>query len=132
VWIQANNFSIGMAIAKEIISHLSLMNIPEEFLLKIKEIHHIHKLDAPSGTALRWKEWTGRDIEIESERIGDVVGIHSLTLTSSEEEITITHDAKKRDVFAKGAIWACENFKSFHLDFGLHQFDDLITRGKYE
>src|SRR5690606_34139244 len=102
------------------------LNLPEAFKISLKEIHHTEKKDAPSGTALRWKEWLNTDTIIQSERTGDVVGFHEMKLTSDEEEITISHEAKSRALFAKGAIWACENFHTFHLSPGLHFFDKIV------
>lgn len=126
VWIQANNFSLGMNIIKTLLETIKSLNLPEGFKMSLKETHHTEKKDAPSGTALKWKEWLHTDATIQSERTGDVVGFHEMKLTSDEEEITISHDAKSRALFAKGAIWACENFHTFHLTPGLHFFDQIV------
>lgn len=126
IWIQANNFSLGMNIIKTVLETLSSLNLPESFKTSIHEVHHIEKKDAPSGTALRWKDWLHSNAEITSERIGDVVGFHEVKLETEEEVITISHDAKSRALFAKGAIWACENFKTFNLKPGLHYFDQIV------
>lgn len=78
----------------------------------ILETHHIHKKDAPSGTALRLAEAVRQSlggrakISIASKRIGSVVGEHTLTLTGPDESLKITHHARSRDVFARGSLEA--------------------------
>lgn len=85
----------------------------------IKEIHHIHKLDKPSGTAKTLAEQIanptpalpsreGVEIPIESIREGEVPGTHEVTWDSEEDTIVITHIAKGRRGFALGAILAAE------------------------
>ena len=78
----------------------------------ITERHHIQKKDAPSGTAVALQrvlaEASGVQLEITSEREGDVTGIHTLELSSGGDRISLTHEAKSRRGFAEGAVLAAE------------------------
>jgi 4-hydroxy-tetrahydrodipicolinate reductase len=78
------------------------------FSLKILDIHHKNKQDAPSGTALTIKEWFGSDIGITSLRLNDQIGTHKFILSNEGEQIEINHIIKSRKVFADGAILAAE------------------------
>lgn len=134
-WVIASNFSLGMNIIRkniEIISEGSAMLKNPEF--HIHEVHHIHKKDAPSGTALSWKEWLDKEAKVSSSREGDVKGIHELMLTTATEKITLRHDALDRSLFAEGAIWASEqlinneSLKPGIISFG--QLFDQVMEGK--
>lgn len=95
----------------------------------IHEVHHIHKKDAPSGTAISWKEWLDQPVNVTSEREGDVNGIHELTIKTATEEITLKHDALDRSIFAEGAIWAAEQLvHNEHISDGVHTFGELFDR----
>ncbi|EQC44331.1 4-hydroxy-tetrahydrodipicolinate reductase [Bacteriovorax sp. Seq25_V] len=123
-WIHSNNFSLGMTVVKKIISLLGKASkLFPEVDFKIHEVHHTKKLDAPSGTANAWGQWLDRPVEITSDRIGDVIGVHELTLLTSNEKITLKHQALDRKLFAQGAIWACEKIVS--LRPGLHDFSNV-------
>jgi 4-hydroxy-tetrahydrodipicolinate reductase len=78
----------------------------------ITETHHIHKKDAPSGTAAAMQQVLERAsdtrIEISSVREGEVTGIHTLELNSAGDRIVLTHEAKSRRTFAEGAVLAAE------------------------
>ena len=78
----------------------------------ITERHHVHKKDAPSGTAVALQrvvaQASGVKVEITSEREGDVMGFHQLELTSSRDRIILSHDVKSRRTFAEGAVLAAE------------------------
>ncbi|MEX1013139.1 MAG: dihydrodipicolinate reductase C-terminal domain-containing protein [Waddliaceae bacterium] len=126
-WVYASNFSLGMQkIKKWIESSLS-----KGIECKIHEVHHIQKQDSPSGTALSWGKWvekaTGIAPTITSERKGDVVGIHRLTIDSPFETVTIEHQAKNRGLFAEGALLAAETlYQRRTLKPGLHTFEELL------
>jgi len=108
-WVLATNFSLGMNIIRNAIKAISAgSEILKDPIFKIHEVHHVHKKDAPSGTALSWKDWLNKDAEVASAREGDVNGIHELTVKTNTEEITLRHDALDRGLFAEGAIWATE------------------------
>lgn len=127
-WLLANNFSLGMNIIRHAIKKISegskILDNPK---FKIHELHHIHKKDAPSGTALSWKEWLNKEVKVTSAREGDINGIHELTVTTAREEITLKHDALDRSIFAEGAIWAAEQLvKNQQLSNGVHTFGELF------
>ncbi|MDX1618560.1 MAG: dihydrodipicolinate reductase C-terminal domain-containing protein, partial [Balneolaceae bacterium] len=108
-WVRASNFSLGMNIIRRAIGVIAEgSEILSDPRFHIHEIHHVHKKDAPSGTALSWKEWLGKDAEISSERKGDIKGIHELQVKTESESIFLKHQAHNRAVFAEGAIWAAE------------------------
>ncbi len=132
----ASNFSLGVNLFFALNRYLSkLMNKFPDYNVEMEETHHIHKLDAPSGTALtlveeilnnveRKKSWaldndlkedqgkTESDIiRIKDFREGEVPGIHSVFYESELDSIKITHDAKSRKGFAQGAVLAAEFIK---------------------
>lgn len=128
----ASNFSVGVAIFSAVNRYLArIMDGFEQYDVTLEETHHIHKLDAPSGTAVTLAEeiaaeikrvdgWrlagdnqaapTAGDnaIEITAIRRGEVPGIHSIKYDSPADSITITHDAHSREGFALGAVLAAE------------------------
>lgn len=126
-WIYATNFSLGMNLVQQMIQILGQApKIFSDFKFSMNEIHHTKKLDAPSGTALSWKQWAGHDMEIESQRTGDVIGIHELTLTTANEKITLRHEALDRKIFAEGALFAAEKIHDNKIGPGLHLFQDIV------
>lgn len=135
-WIHAHNFSLGMHVVRHLLSRLKndLNIFQPPASLSLSETHHTHKKDAPSGTALSWQKWLGRDhLPIESIREGDVIGIHQLTVSTPQEEITLRHEAKDRALFAQGAYLAAQLLFQKKLSPGLHHFDqvtDLIFEQK--
>lgn len=138
----SSNFSLGVAIFSAINRSLAkIMNDFPSYDVKMSETHHIHKLDAPSGTAItlaegvlqeieRKKSWVNHttsnknDLYIESLREGEVPGIHSITYESEADSITITHDAKNRSGFALGAVIAAE---FTHKNQGYLGMSDLFS-----
>ena len=107
VW--KSNFSVGVNIVFELNKMLAqMMNGQPQYIPSIKEIHHIHKLDAPSGTAKTLAEQIGTNVAIESVREGEVSGTHIVTWDSPEDTIVLTHIAKGRRGFALGAVLAAE------------------------
>lgn len=134
----ASNFSIGVAIFSAVNRYLAkIMNQFAQYDVRMEETHHIHKLDAPSGTAItlaeelidnldRKQEWVKGEqhlangtiegtnncadsqVAIESIRRDEVPGIHSIIYNSEADSITITHDAHSRKGFALGAVLAAE------------------------
>lgn len=135
-WIIGSNFSLGMNLVRRAIQ---LMGQQADLLKKpafsIREIHHIHKKDKPSGTAISWKEWLNQPAEIESEREGDVKGIHELNIRTNFESISIKHEAHDRKLFAEGALWTAEKLM-IHPEFGpgwfkFETFFDYLTQKNY-
>lgn len=107
VW--KSNFSIGVNIFFDLNKELAQkMAAQPQYHPSITEIHHIHKLDKPSGTAKTIAEQIGTDVAIESIREGEVPGTHTVTWDSEEDTIVITHIAKGRRGFALGAVIAAE------------------------
>ena len=112
----ATNFSIGMNILFAINEHLArLMRGRDQYSVAISETHHIHKLDAPSGTAITLRQQIapllGLDdeaIPIASFREGEVPGTHTVSYSSAIDTITITHEAHSREGLAAGALMAAE------------------------
>ncbi|WP_276894060.1 4-hydroxy-tetrahydrodipicolinate reductase [Hallella bergensis] len=137
----ASNFSIGVAIFSAVNRYLAqIMNRFPQYDVQMEETHHVHKLDAPSGTAItlaeeivdnierkaKWKlgttTWDDGRVEgsadhnadellVNSIRHGEVPGIHRVTYNSEADSITITHDAHSRMGFALGAVLAAEYTK---------------------
>ena len=134
----ASNFSVGVAIFSAVNRYLAkIMNGFPQYDVRMEETHHVHKLDAPSGTAItlaedivggldrkqRWVKGTltapdgtvsgtaecgPGDVRIDSVRRGEVPGIHTVRYDSEADSITITHDAHSRRGFALGAVLAAE------------------------
>ena len=90
----------------------------------MKEIHHVHKLDAPSGTAICLAEDIQGEIHIESERIGEVPGTHIITYQSEIDTIEIKHEAHNRKGFALGAVLAAEWIKDKK---GIFRMSDMLN-----
>lgn len=129
-WIYATNFSLGMNIVYQMIKVMSkAQKILSDYHFSLHEIHHIHKLDSPSGTALSWKSWVGHEMDITSERKGDVAGIHELKLSTPYEEISLKHTALDRKIFAEGALFAARKlYADKSLPPGLHLFQDVVQQ----
>ncbi len=129
-WIYATNFSLGMNLVQQMILIMKeASKIFSDFNFSLHEIHHINKLDAPSGTALSWKLWLDSDVHITSERIGDVTGIHELKLSTPYEEIYLKHSALDRKIFAEGALFAADKILNDKtIAPGLHLFQDVVQR----
>lgn len=122
----ASNFSLGVNLFFALNKKLAkMMNNYSDYNVRMEETHHIHKLDAPSGTAITlaegvienldrkeaWlldKENSESDLKISSFREGEVPGIHTVIYESDVDTITISHDAKSRKGFALGAVVAAE------------------------
>lgn len=121
-FVYAANFSVGVNLFFEVAKVLTA-GFKLDYSGTISETHHVHKLDAPSGTAVMLQrvveESGGPTVEITSSREGEVVGMHALTLDSLNDTITLRHDAKSRRGFAEGAIRAAEwlNGKKGFYDF---------------
>lgn len=148
----SSNFSVGVYIFSALNSYLaSIMEKFEGYDVAMDEVHHCHKLDSPSGTAITLAEailsrisrkdsWSnelaplgevesvknpapGRDMKIFSYRHDEVPGIHTVRYESEADRIVITHDAKSRKGFALGAVMAAE-YAACHS--GLLGMDDLF------
>lgn len=122
-FIYASNFSLGVNLFFEINKYVAQLMQPFEYEASINEIHHIHKKDAPSGTAITLaeqllpftnkNEWqlqtVSKDIlTITAQRLDEVPGTHTITYQSAVDDISLTHTAYNRNGFALGAVLAAE------------------------
>jgi 4-hydroxy-tetrahydrodipicolinate reductase len=149
----SSNFSLGVALFSKVNKFLAnIMNGYDMYDVTMSETHHIHKLDAPSGTAItlaegiienlaRKSSWTKGtlldadktltgslecnldELRIDSIREGEVPGIHEISYQSDADTITIVHNAKNRSGFALGAVIAAE-YTAQHS--GFLTMDDLM------
>ena len=124
----SSNYSIGVNILFALNKQLAkFMEAYPAYTPQMTEVHHIHKLDAPSGTAKTLQEAIGEERlplhAIESIREGEVPGIHTVTWDSEVDTITISHSAKSRQGFALGAVIAAEWMKG---KTGYHTFEEVI------
>lgn len=125
----SSNYSIGVNILFALNRQLAkFMEAYPDYTPHMTEVHHIHKLDAPSGTAKTLQEAIGDDRlkikDIESIREGEVAGIHTVVWDSEIDTISISHSAKSRKGFALGAVIAAEWMKG---KTGWHDFSEVIS-----
>jgi len=106
------NMSLGVAVLENLVRQAAA-TLGTDFSVEVHETHHVHKVDAPSGTALKLGEAisTARgtdpgDIRYETERRGEVPGDHTVVLSSATERLTLGHSVTTRQVFADGAVKA--------------------------
>jgi 4-hydroxy-tetrahydrodipicolinate reductase len=114
-FVYAANFSVGVNLFLDV-ARAAAAALHHDYSGQIFERHHVHKKDAPSGTAIAIqrviREACGKDkendLEITSFREGEVVGMHEVVLESPADRIYLCHDAKSRQGFADGAVRAAE------------------------
>ncbi len=125
-FLYSANFSFGVNLFFDI-ARTAAATLRQGYRGNIVERHHIHKKDAPSGTAVKLREIiedaSGVRLEIASVREGEVVGTHILHLHSASDTITLTHEAKSRRGFAEGAVRAAEWVKD---KMGFFEFKDVL------
>ena len=138
----ASNYSIGVNIFFHLNRWLAqTMARFFDYKVSIEETHHIHKLDAPSGTAItlvkdilkehpEYSSWVldegevgAGELPVKAKREGEVPGIHTVTYKSNVDEIQIYHSAYSRDGFAQGAVMAAEFLMGKKGVFGM---EDLL------
>ena len=136
----ASNFSLGVNLFFKVNQYLAeLMNKYDDYEVSMEEIHHIHKLDKPSGTAItlanqiiekieRKKNWsiteqTASTLSIKDVRQGEVPGTHIIRYQSPIDDIEISHKAHSRKGFALGAVVAAE---FLHGKKGIYTMTDII------
>ena len=128
----ATNFSIGMNIMFELNWRLAeLMRGRDNYRASISETHHIHKLDAPSGTAITLQEQIvasgqrpAEAVPIASFREGEVPGTHTVTYDSEIDTLTLTHEAHSRKGLAQGALLAAEFLAK--AEPGIYSMKDIL------
>lgn len=143
-FIYASNFSVGVHIFFELNKKLAqLMDGQTQYDIRIKEIHHTQKKDAPSGTAITLAEdllannaqknkWVSKqsnapnELVITSERIDPYPGLHEVSYQSEIDEIVISHNAHNRNGFALGAVLAAEYI---HNKKGIFTMKDVLGFG---
>jgi 4-hydroxy-tetrahydrodipicolinate reductase len=144
--LYASNFSIGVNIFFEINKRLAqLMSGQSEYKATLEEIHHLQKIDAPSGTAITlangileynndYISWVHKEekspqtsnhqLGVISYRKPDVPGTHTISYHSDIDSITITHEAHNRTGFALGAVVAAE---WLYQRKGIYTFNDVLN-----
>ena len=122
----ASNFSIGVAVLNDLTRRAA--NALKEWSVEITETHHVHKKDAPSGTALTLgqsaEQNTGQAAKYTSHREGEVIGDHTVKFCGPGEFIELRHNALDRDIFVRGALEAANRLRE--KSPGLYQFSELI------
>lgn len=137
----ASNYSLGVNLMFKINKQLAaLMNRVEGYKVEVEEIHHIHKLDAPSGTAITIAEglidkltevnsWVNDttpksgEVEIKSIREGEVPGTHTVIYDSPDDTLELKHTIKNRSTLAYGAVIAAEFLCGKK---GVYSMDDML------
>lgn len=153
--LYASNFSIGMNIFMAMNRYVTnIMNGFDSYDPSLTEVHHVHKLDHPSGTAItlanqltslstRFKKWIEKELgekpdkgllPVYHRREGEVPGIHTIAWESDCDSIIMTHDAKNRLGFARGAVSAAQWLAGKKGFFSIGDFlsDVTGTKGIFE
>ncbi len=125
--IYASNFSLGVNALYAAVTRAAGMLKGAGYTPAIEETHHIHKLDAPSGTAkvlgTLVEQSLGEKPEITAHREGEVPGIHTVTFESACDKLTFTHEAFSREGLAAGAVTAALMTEGLT---GVHEFSELL------
>lgn len=128
--IWATNFSVGVNVFFAVTDFISRM-LGEfgGYSPYMVEMHHCHKLDAPSGTAKSLAEIVdgnmGVHTDIQSVRCGEIPGIHTVGFEGLNDRITLTHEAFSREGFAAGAVEAALRTEGLS---GVHEFKEIFIR----
>jgi len=123
------NFSVGIAVFSRVIAEAArLMHAEEDYEAFAWEAHHSAKKDAPSGTMLKLLDdmrhaGYSQKIDVSSTRAGKIPGTHEIGFDSSADTITLTHTARSREGFARGALKAAHWIVGRH---GLYEFSDIL------
>ena len=128
VLVWATNFSVGVNVMFAVTDYMSrLLGKFGGYSPYMVEMHHCHKLDAPSGTAKTLADIVdgnmGVKTDVQSVRCGEIPGIHTVGFEGVNDRITLTHEAFSREGFAAGAVEAA--LMTEHLT-GVHEFKDLF------
>ncbi|MBR3853344.1 MAG: 4-hydroxy-tetrahydrodipicolinate reductase [Tidjanibacter sp.] len=132
----SSNYSVGVNVLFRLNRWLAaVMGRMPQYEVGIEEVHHIHKLDAPSGTAATLAEEmrvaSGGALNVKKEEIvsvreGEVPGIHTITYDSEEDTLTVSHSAKSRRGLALGAVLAAEWLVADGGRTGVFSMDDFL------
>ena len=127
--IYSSNFSIGVNAVFAALEKVGAVLKGHGYVPHIEETHHVHKKDAPSGTARTMasivEDSLGIRPDITSLRIGEVPGTHVVKFKSEVDKIKISHEAFSREGFAEGAVVAAEMTEGLK---GVHTFKELIIK----
>ena len=128
--IWASNFSIGVNVFFAVTEYVSkLLGDAGGYSPYMVEMHHCHKLDAPSGTARSLGDIVDANmrtkVDIQSVRCGEIPGIHTIGFEGANDRITMTHEAFSREGFAAGAVAAALRTEGLS---GVHEFRELLLK----
>ncbi|MBO4264282.1 MAG: 4-hydroxy-tetrahydrodipicolinate reductase [Bacteroidales bacterium] len=127
--IYSSNYSIGVNAVFAALERVSDILKGKGYTPHIEEIHHVHKLDAPSGTARTMARLVGDHLgiqpDITSIREGEVPGKHIVKFKSEIDKIKISHEAFSREGFAEGAVLAATMTEGLS---GVHDFKELLFK----
>jgi 4-hydroxy-tetrahydrodipicolinate reductase len=126
--VYGSNFSLGVNYFFKAVRGIAPL-LRHGYRGKIIERHHLHKKDKPSGTAVTLEkileQESGVHLEITSEREGETVGMHRVTLDSGNDSILLVHEAKSRQGFAEGAVRAAEWIRGRR---GFYEFPEIVDQ----
>ena len=128
--IWASNFSIGVNVFFAVTDYISkMLGTTGGYSPYMVEMHHCHKLDAPSGTARSLADIVDANMDvktdIQSVRCGEIPGIHTVGFEGLNDRITMTHEAFSREGFAAGAVEAALRTEGVT---GVCEFKDLLLK----
>ena len=128
--IYSSNYSVGVNVLSAAVGLVAkYLGQAGGYAPYIVEKHHIHKLDAPSGTAKSLaavvKENMGVNPDIAAVRVGELAGIHTVGFEGTSDRITLTHEAFSRKGFAEGAVLAATMTEGLS---GVHEFKELFFK----
>ena len=126
--IWASNFSIGVNVFFAVTDHISkMLGQAGGYSPYMVEMHHCHKLDAPSGTARSLADIVDENMnvktDIQSVRCGEIPGIHTIGFEGLNDRITLTHEAFSREGFAAGAVEAALRTEGLA---GVREFKEIL------
>ena len=130
------NMSKGIYTLKKSIEEF-LLNNKLKLTCLIEEVHHVHKVDSPSGTAIELKDHiesfdTNKNISklvIKADRVGDIFGIHKVTFTSEHGVSEFKHEALSRNVFSHGVIEIARSI--IKKEPGLYRLEDFFNNNSF-
>jgi 4-hydroxy-tetrahydrodipicolinate reductase len=127
-FLHSGNFSLGIAALVKSIQNFKKSGMGLE--VWIEDVHHIHKLDAPSGTAVLLQKEILRSlnishVEIKSTREGEIFGVHKIHIKTAHEKVVLEHEALDRGVFAEGALNAVQWLT--RQKPGIYKFEDYLN-----
>lgn len=130
--IWASNFSIGVNVFFAVTDYVSrLLGMTGGYSPYMVEMHHCHKLDAPSGTARSLADIVDANMNVETDiqsiRCGEIPGIHTVGFEGLNDRITMTHEAFSREGFAAGAVEAALMTENIS---GVCEFKDMLLQNK--